>query len=84
MCVCIFICYINIEGDICNKHSTTICSEFDVKIRKVKQTKSKAMVQNLKDSEMKLIMKCHLLQVTSFLQTYVPPTKAKIGENLKI
>ena len=36
--------------DIYNKHSITICSKCDVKIRKVKQTKSNVMVQNLKDS----------------------------------
>ena len=29
-----FICNINIENDVCNKHSTTICSKCDVKIRK--------------------------------------------------
>ena len=40
------VCNINIEDDVCNKHSITICSKHDVKIRKVKQTKSKDMVQN--------------------------------------
>ena len=48
-----FICNINNEDDVCNKHSRTICSKCDVKIRKIKQTKtskSKVMVQNLKVS----------------------------------
>ena len=79
-----YICNMNIEDDVCNKHSINICSKGDVKIRKVKQTKSNVMVQNLKDSasaaahlwteynsekKMKVIMEYHLLQFAPFLQT---------------
>ena len=95
-----FICNINIDDDVCNKHSITICSKCDVKIRKIKQAKSKEMVHNLKDSasaaahlwteyysekKMKVIMECHPLQFAPFLQTLCSPYKeAKIGENLNI
>ena len=61
-----------------------------MKIRKVKQTKSNVMVQNLKDSvsaaahlwteynsekKMKVINECHLLQFAPFIKTYITPTK---------